>query len=1131
MNKIELFKMKCVILSFFVIGFAILSQDVYAKNELLDNGIPISQVIKEKVVTLNIKNRPIKEILYEIQKQSGVSFAFNEKEFGSELSNMSLTVKNVSVEKALEQLLASTNYTYKVVGNSVTIVKRPSQSVKEDKFSLKGKIIDGSTKRPLVGATVIVLGTSIGSITDETGTYAVQVSVGESIEISFVGMKSQVKKIDSQLKNLDITLELDQMNIDNVVVTGQANISRNSFTGNAKTIKGEDLLKISRTNVLKAIQNFDPSFKITENIQFGSDPNSLPDITIRGNSSLGTFEMDKDKLSKNNLQNNPNTPTFIMDGFEVSIQKVYDMDPNRILSMTILKDAAATAMYGSRAANGVVVITTIPPKDGKVRVSYNLTTTLEIPDLTDYNLMNATEKLEAERLAGVYEEEYGETDYYNYYKKWSLVHVEGVNTDWLALPLKTSFKHKHSLTVEGGTEALRYGFNMYYTSNNGVMKDSGRQNAGAELFLQFTFGNLNIRNSVSYATTWEEDSPYGSFSDFTHKSPYNRIKDAKGNYVTELQFSSGSDKRAKQNPLYEASLGNFSKRSTEQLINNLDIRWDVNEYFKVTGQLSLTKDWGKNDKFIDPLSINSTVLMSPAEMLTGDLYTGNSGSFGMDARFGVSYNRSVEKHNINFNVNGSLLQDKSNNYSVHYVGFPSGSLNSINYASAVEGKPISNESTSRSAGVTGILNYSYDNIYLADVSARYEGSSMFGENKKGSPFWSGGLGLNVHNYGFMQSATVISRLKVRGSYGQTGNINFPPYAAQNYYTTLFDDWYATGFGTKIEYLGNPDLKSETTHTVDVGIDMGFFDNRLSVVATYYNKTTKDMINDVTIPSSSGFSVYKDNLGKVCNKGYEFDVYANVIQKRDFSLTLNANLASNKNTLLEIAESLKNYNERVDGIYDLANTEGIYSKSEPFRKYEEGGSMTSLFGMQSLGIDPQTGQEVFMDRAGNIVYNWSASQQRILGNTESKAQGAFGVNVRYKNLTFFASFSYQFGGQTYNQTLVDNVENADISNNNVDKRVLTDRWQKPGDVTPLKDIKDTKVTYPSSRFVQDYNVLSLNSLSLQYEFGNNIVKKLHLERLLLEAKCNEVFRLSSVKQERGLSYPFARSFELSLVVNF
>lgn len=1132
MNKNTLFKIRGIILSFFVLMLSVSAQSAYAvqtDNPILTSEMSLAQQIKDKLVTVNITKKPIKTILYEIQKQSGVSFAFNEKELNAELGNMSLNVKDCSVEQALDQLFGSTKYTYRLVGNSITIVARPQPTKSQTSFTLTGQVTDASTKRPVAHATVQISGTTIGTITDTNGKYSLPVSVGQTVDVMFVGMKTSVNKITSQIKELNVVLTLDQTNIDNVVVTGQANINRNSFTGNAKTIKGEDLLRASRTNVIKALQTFDPSFKIAENVMFGSDPNSMPDVYIRGRSSLGTFELDKDKFSRNNMENNPNTPTFIMDGFEVSIQKVSDLDPNRIQSVTILKDAAATAMYGSRAANGVVVITTIPAKDGQVRVNYNVTATMEVPDLSDYNMMDAKEKLETELRAGVYDFSVDD-DVTLYWRRWSLVHIEGVNTDWLSLPLRNAFKQKHSVTIDGGTRALQYGFNMNYTDNNGVMKESGRDNVGAEVFLQFAFGSMSIKNTVSYNNTWEHDSPYGSFSDYTHKIPYNRIKDKNGNYLPELQFAPGTA-RDRLNPMYEATLGNFSKRNSEELINNLDIRWDISEYWKATGQLSLSRRWSDNNRFVDPLSVNSSVKISSSNLLAGDLYVGDGASFDMNSRAGVSYNRNINKHNINFNVNGELIEQRSNNTSTHYVGFPSSRLNSINYASGVEGKPIRNESTARSASVTGIFNYSYNNIYLLDASIRHEGSSMFGENQKGAFFWSGGVGINLHNYDFMKDATAISRFKIRASFGQIGNINFPPYAAQNYYTSLFDDWYATGFGTKIEYLGNPNLKTERTNTLDAGLDMSFFNDRLTLVATYYNKTTTDMINDVTIPSSSGFRVYKDNLGKVRNEGYELDLYGSIMQTKDWSITVNANWATNKNTMLEIAESLKNYNDRVDDIYSSANTDGIYSKTEPFRKYEEGGSLTSIFGMRSLGINPQNGREMFIDRAGNMIYDWTAGQQTILGDMESLGQGSFGFNARYKNVTLYASFSYQYGGQTYNQTLVDNVENADIENSNVDKRVLTDRWQKIGDIAPLKDIKDSKKTYPTSRFVQDYNTFSLNSLSVMYEFGEKVTKPIGIERLRLEARADELFRCSSVKQERGLSYPFARSFHLSLMLNF
>lgn len=1089
---------------------------------------------KNNKVSIKVLNKSLRSILIELQHKSGMGIAFIDNGLIDLFQDMSIDVQNISIDDALNILLKDTGLTYNIENNSINITQIPQvkKADKNEKFALSGIVVHKENKKIIVGATLLIINTSDGSITDGKGEFMINVKIGDVLDISYIGMKSIQYKVTSNKNKIEILMEIDAISLENVVVLGQANISRQSFTGNAKTIKGEDILKVSRTNVIKALQNFDPSFKIADNIQFGSDPNALPDVYIRGRSSLGALELNEDALSKNNLTKNPNTPTFIMDGFEVSLQKVYDLDPNRIQSMTILKDAAATAMYGSRAANGVVVITTVPAKDGELRVNYNLTTTIEIPDLSGYDLMNSKEKLDAEVLAGVYtpyeDDEFGVTQ--SYLRRWNSIYIENVDTDWKSLPLRTAFKHKHSLNIDGGSSGIQYGFNMNYTDDAGVMKGSSRNNAGAEIYLQFVFGDFIIKNSISYTSTWSHDSPYGDFGDYTHKLPYNKYKDELGNFVRSLSYSAGG--RDKINPMYEAELGSFGKSNSEELIDNLEIRWNINDYLRATGNMSFTKRWNDSNKFTDPLSINSTNQISADNLLSGDLRTNGGGSFDMSARFGLSYNRSINSHNLNFNVNGEILQSTANSLSTHYIGFASSDLNSVNHASELYGKPSSNKSEARSAGVTGIFNYSYDNIYLADISARYEGSSMFGENQKAAPFWSGGLGINIHNYDFMNGVTAISRLKIRASYGQVGNINFPPYAAQNYYTSIYDDWYATGFGTRIEYLGNPNLKAEKTNTLDAGIDMSFFSDRLTVVASYYNKTTVDMINDVTIPSSSGFTFYKDNLGKVQNIGYELEIYATLVKKKDFNLVVNANFATNKNTLIEIAESLKNYNDKVDKFYSDYNSNSTNVKyTKPFLKYEEGGSLTSIFGMKSLGINPATGEEIFRDRQNNIVYDWESSQQGILGNTEAKGQGNFGLNMRYKNVSMYASFGYEFGGQRYNSTLVNYVENVDIANSNADKRVLTDRWKKPGDIASLKDIADKSTTRSSSRFVQDYNLLSLNSVSVQYEFSDRIAKSLCLQRLRVEASASDIFRLSSVKQERGLSYPFARAFNISLMVNF
>lgn len=304
-------------------------------------------------------------------------------------------------------------------------------------------------------------------------------------------------------------------------------------------------------------------------------------------------------------------------------------------------------------------------------------------------------------------------------------------------------------------------------------------------------------------------------------------------------------------------------------------------------------------------------------------------------------------------------------------------------------------------------------------------------------------------------------------------------------------------------------------------------------ASYYNRQTKDMIADVTIPSSSGFTIYKGNMGEIQNRGWELTANYTVINNNNFGISLFGTMAHNKSKLMKLAESLKEYNEKIDQFYNSKTSYDNTKKySVPFMKYEEGGSLTAIYGMKSMGINPMDGKEVFLNRAGELTSQWESSQQVKIGDTEPTVQGAFGFNVRWKRLTLYTSFLYQMGGQEYNQTLVNNVENADIASYNVDKRVLTARWQKPGDITPLKNIADKRrVTMPTSRFIQDLNQLKFNSISLGYDFDPKYFKKLHISMMRLQASTNNLLVLSTIRQERGLSYPFARTFNFSLNLNF
>lgn len=1084
---------------------------------------------QEKTVTLKLHNVSIETVLDAVKKQTGVNMLYNSQMFKG-VQPVSVNVKNQQWELALKLVLNPRGFDY-VMKNGIVVICK----MQKEKHRIKGLVVD-AIGEPIPGASVIVKGTRTGSSTNIEGEFNLEVE-GEKVdlEVSFIGMKKQIVHVDATRKKMvEVTLVDDVKTLEDVVVTGYSNVRKSSFTGSSTQITGDDLRKVSQTNIIDAMQSFDPSFRLMTNTQFGSDPNALPEMYIRGRSGVGVRDLDKDQLSKSNLKNNPNLPTFIMDGFEVSIEKVYDLDPARIESMTILKDAAATAIYGSRAANGVVVITTVAPKAGEVRVSYNFTGTVEMPDLRDYNLANAREKLEIERLAGLFDDPEDMTwEIFHYNKKLAEIQ-RGIDTNWMVLPLQNAFDHKHSLFIEGGTPNLRWGVDASYNGADGVMKGSGRDRYSVGFSLDYRMKNLQIRNAVSFIHAKSNESPYGSFGDYTILQPYDAPYKMNGALKEKLDYSQNSGS-ADTNPLYEARLGNYSWDAYDEISNNLSLNWYITDYWTVKGQFSVNRKYTSGERFVDPLSSKTSVSSSKGGN-KGDLYTNRGNNLDWNANAALYYTRSFDKHNVNLSA---AWEASSNNYdetSAHYRGFPSGQFHSPNYAAEIYKKPSRTEGASRmvSAFVTG--NYTWNDVYLADFSVRFDGSSDFGANQRWAPFFSGGLGINVHNYDFLKGNKWINRLKLRASYGRTGKASFPAYSATTVYEALFDEWYATGFGAVLKALGNENLSWEKTDKFNVGIDLQLFDQRLTIEADYYHDKTIDLVNDVSLSETSGFSSYKDNMGEVLNQGFELQLRAELFRNKDWMVALWGNMAHNKNKILKISDSQRAYNLRVQEFYKEANVVGQKYDSKyavPISQYEEGKSLTSIWAVQSLGIDPTTGKELFLNRDGSVSDTWDATQEVVVGNTEPKINGSFGMNVAYKDWSLFAGFQYEWGGQEYNQTLVDRVENARIEYQNVDLRVLTDRWKKPGDIAQFKDIKNADaVTKPTSRFVQDKAFIRLSSLTLSYDFKREWIKKhLGLNMLRLEASSRDFINWNSIRQERGLSYPKSWTVDFSIKAQF
>lgn len=1118
---------------------------------LLSNCAIVMAQSPNKKISVTCKNEPLASVLKKVEKASGYKVLFTY----DEVQNYKVTIsaKGQEVSHVLKTIFDKLPFDYKFKGKYINVSKRErrilniSDGPEKGDHIVRGVVFDvhGS---PIPGVLITVVGKHRGTTTNVEGVFGLDLQASKAlVEFSFIGMKKKRVTLTSQSAYVKVTLEDESHELGETVITGYRNVNKNSYTGSSTQILGDDLRKVSQTNILDAIQSFDPSFRIMDNTQFGSDPNATPEMMIRGQSGVGNRTLDTDKLSKSNLKNNPNLPTFIMDGFEVSIEKIYDLDPTRIESITILKDAAATAIYGSRAANGVVVVTTVAPKPGEVRVSYGFTGTLETPDLRDYNLANASEKLEIERRAGLFEKGYpginSESAGVNAYNQKLALIKRGIDTDWLSIPLRNGFDQKHSVFIEGGTQNLRYGIDGSFNKVQGVMKGSGRDRYAVGISLDYRLKKFQVKNTTTFNHMKSKESPYGSFSDYTCLMPYDTPYED-GVLTQKLNYSVSNNNRTLNNPLYEATLGNYNTTSYDEYVNNLSFNWYINDYWMAKGQFSVSKRYNRSEKFVDPLSSSTSAISESASSQKdklGDLYTTSGNNLNLTGNAFIYYNQSFGKHNLNGSAGWEVNTSTYDNVSAHYRGFPSGQFHSLNYANEIYKKPTKSEGTSRMVSMLATANYTWNNIYLLDLSVRFDGSSEFGSNQRWAPFYSTGAGINIHNYDFLKGNKYINKLKLRGSYGRTGKVNFPDYAAQTVYEPLFDEWYATGYGAVLMALGNKDLTWEKTDKYDFGIETQLFNERLTLDFDYYYEKTFDLVNDVSLSNTSGFSTYKNNMGEVENKGFELTARYDAIKNKNWLVAFWGNIAHNTNKILKISDSQRAYNQRVAEFYkkEQINQEDIGSSltdanySVPIAQYEEGQSLTSIWAVKSLGIDPTTGKEIFLNRDGTVTDKWDATQEVVCGNTQPDFNGAFGVNISYRQWSLFASFLYEWGGQQYNQTLVDRVENAKIAQGNVDLRVLTDRWQKPGDVAQFKNIKDASLTtLPTSRFVQDNSFLRLNALTLTYDFNREWLKRnLGLRMLRLEASTSDLINWNSVRQERGLSYPKSYKFNFSVKAQF
>lgn len=1007
---------------------------------------------------------------------------------------------------------------------AVVISQVPAQSLRPVP-KLIGRVVD-EEKHPVGDVYIRLKGDKkVGATTNNNGEFVLTLDKLEGVLVfSHTSFKPKevVLKPDMKL-TLVVSLEKANEEKEEVIVTGYSNRKKSSFTGAAVSYSADDLKRVGNKNVLQSLQNLDPSFVLSENLSAGSNPNALPNLNLRGKSGLEDM--------KGEYSGNPNEPLFILDGFEASLQKVYDLDMNRVASVTLLKDASAKAIYGSKAANGVVVIETIRPQEGEMRVSYNGNLNVEAPDLSSYHLTNAREKLQVEVNAGRYTsaqpfvQQFLREEYNSVLKNVE----EGVNTYWLSKPLRVGLGNKHTLYLEGGSSAMRYGIDLTYNNVAGVMKGSNRRNLGGSINLSYRKGKVNFRNILNITFNRSNNSPYGSFAEYTGLNPYyapvdeyGRVKKLLGSYLA----SASGTPIYYYNPLYNAQLETKDFNRYSEITENFYVEYQALPSLKLTGRVGYTHNANASEKFL------------PGDHTSFALWTGDSyykrGSYNMtdgvntslSADLYANWTRTYGKHTLFVNGGLNVAAFTTDAHGMTAWGFLNNRVDYISFAKqyADNGVPYGSESIKREVGLISYANYAYDNRYLVDVSMRRNASSVFGANNRWGNFWSVGLGWNLHNEALLKSLGYINTLKVRGSVGSTGSQNFSPYQAMATYSFFTSSTYDNISGAYLYALANDNLKWQEAREYNAGVDLKLF-NRLTARFDYFLKNTSNLLIDFTLPTSTGFPSYKENLGTLRTIGYEgaisYQVYANT--KKHAFVTLNTSFARNFNKLVSISDALNSRNKEQD-----ESTENV---ATPKTRYKEGQSMNSIWAVPSLGIDPVTGREMFLTKEGKTTYDWNADDQVVAGVTDPKLSGNFGVSLEYNGWGLSTSMRYTLQAGYYNSTLVNRIENVNIAYN-VDTRVLNNTWQNPGDQSYFKKITSSPATTrPTTRFYQTKSDLTFSTLNLYYDFRWRNIKKYGFQNLKLGFYTAEVFVASNVKTERGTDYPFSRTFSFSIQSNF
>ncbi len=982
-------------------------------------------------------------------------------------------------------------------------------TVTQQTGKIKGTIVDSKTGEPVIGASVKVKGTKLAAVTDLNGEFELNTHANATLQISYVGFKETEVKASNGMK---ISLEEDTESLEEVVVVGYGTQKKESLTGAMANIKGEKLKDITSATVENMLNGKVSGVYVAPG---SGRPGSTGAIIIRGQTSI----------------NGATAPLWVVDGVIVG-NSAGDLNPDDIETMTVLKDAASTAIYGSEGANGVVVVTTKQAKHEKMSISLSAKAGLSTLNRGNLEMMDGAE-------------------FYDYYK--SFQNVESVNFprwnedlrnsnfDWFKLAKKTGSTQDYNLTLNGGSQNIQSMFTLGYFKEEGAVKgyDMNRYSTRIKVVYK-PYEWLTIKPNISGSRTNDKDKQYSvgaMYSMMPWDSPY----DENGNLVPN--YYAGWVNSKATNYLNDLAAGDYSTSTTYDLSGGLDFDIKIAPWLTFSSVNNYSYYNSQTHGYYDPKS-------SSGEGVNGRTTEYNYVSTRRYTNQLLRFKKSWGKHNVN-----ALLAYEFNDYEMKYTdvyatGFISG-FEDFMTAAKPEMATGYRTAWAKQSYFTQ-WRYDYDSRYYGELSLRRDGRSNFGSNNRYGNFFSVSGAWNINNESWFK-ADWVDQLKLRAAFGSVGNVPTSLYPSYSLYSV--GATYNENPGALISQIGNKDLTWEKTYTTGVGVDASFWQNRLHATLDYYIKNTSNILYQVPVTGLVGVTSIWKNIGKMRNTGIEFTVGGDIIRTKDLTWNVTANISHNSNELRDL------YKQRdANGNYvvkPVLISDGTSIAGTAQRILEIGEPVDTYYMKEWAGVNPEDGKpQWYMDDAnGNKVVtdSYSKASYYKCGKASPDVYGSFSTSLFYKNFDLQANFGYSLGGQIYSYYRQEFDSDGAYAGDRNQMKLQKgwSRWEKPGDIAThpraMYNNQD-KGNLASSRYLESSDYLKLRSLTLGYNFD---LKKYGIQTLRLSVSGENLFTITdysgvdpelpagtndkgvlSVTNTGGTSvYPAVRKFMLGVNLTF